>query len=230
MRDRLHGRYKLVGHDAVPVEDLIEWAMWLESADRQVRLTRVFADNGETHVLNAIAGKSTRRFPLADRMKVAYPRDFDPTASRFCADDFGLDVEKLAYFALSVVWRGTVHQWTKFDGTLTELLPFGHFEPSMRSYLLGETPFPVNACVIVIVCSDKASREIFYMPSAFLEPGLEGTFNCRFVARGVTFRCLFGEFPAAFHNMCCRASRKPIFYGDCERRTTQDFPKVPPTN
>ena len=41
LKDPLHGRYKLVGHDAVPVEDLIEWAMWLESADRQVRLTRV---------------------------------------------------------------------------------------------------------------------------------------------------------------------------------------------
>jgi hypothetical protein len=120
-----------------------------------------FADNGETHVLNAIAGKSTKRFPLADRMRVAYPRDFDPTASRFWADDFNLDVEKLAYFALSVVWRGTVHQWTKFDGGLTELLPLAPFEESMQSYLLGKTTFPTNACVIVIVCSDQASREIF---------------------------------------------------------------------
>jgi hypothetical protein len=46
----------------------------------------------------------------------------------------------------------------------------------------------------------------------------------------VTIRCLFGDFPAAFHEVCCRVSLKPIFYGDCERRTTQDFPKVlPPT-
>src|SRR5260221_5610527 len=42
-----------------------------------------FADNGETHVLNAIAGKSTKRFPLADRMKVGLARDNDPTAPRF---------------------------------------------------------------------------------------------------------------------------------------------------
>jgi len=31
-----NGRYKLVGHEAVPVEDLMEWARWFETADRRV--------------------------------------------------------------------------------------------------------------------------------------------------------------------------------------------------
>ena len=64
-----------------------------------------FDQNGETHVLNAIAPKNTKAFALQDRMKVAYARDYDPSLSRFFGPDFGLDVDKVAYFALSVVWR-----------------------------------------------------------------------------------------------------------------------------
>ena len=33
------GRYKLIGKLPVPCGDLIEWALWLETADRQVALT-----------------------------------------------------------------------------------------------------------------------------------------------------------------------------------------------
>ena len=33
--------YKLVGHQAVPVNDLIEWARWFETADLRVALTEL---------------------------------------------------------------------------------------------------------------------------------------------------------------------------------------------
>lgn len=34
-------KYKLVGHEAVPVKDLLEWAQWMETAERHVADTKV---------------------------------------------------------------------------------------------------------------------------------------------------------------------------------------------
>jgi hypothetical protein len=38
-RRRMHGKYKLVGHNAVEVEDLLEWAKSMESDNRIVGKT-----------------------------------------------------------------------------------------------------------------------------------------------------------------------------------------------
>jgi hypothetical protein len=40
--ERNHGRYILIGHDAIQCDDLMEWARWMEDRNvRRVRLTRV---------------------------------------------------------------------------------------------------------------------------------------------------------------------------------------------
>ena len=39
----MSGRYILEGHEAVPCEDLMEWASWFETADRSVRHDKVGA-------------------------------------------------------------------------------------------------------------------------------------------------------------------------------------------
>ena|SRR5882672_8300506 len=40
----VNGRYKLVGHEAVLVEDLIEWAVWLQTAERRVAFDEITPD------------------------------------------------------------------------------------------------------------------------------------------------------------------------------------------
>ena len=40
----MSGRYVLDGKKAVPCEDLMEWAIWLEGADKKVALTRSIGD------------------------------------------------------------------------------------------------------------------------------------------------------------------------------------------
>jgi len=39
----MNGKYKLEGHEPVPVDDLLEWGAWLQTADRHVALD-IFGD------------------------------------------------------------------------------------------------------------------------------------------------------------------------------------------
>jgi hypothetical protein len=66
-----------------------------------------------------ITPKNRKAFPLHDRMRVAYARDTDDSSSRVFGPDFSLDMDKFAYFAVSVVWRAATCQWMMQDGNLT---------------------------------------------------------------------------------------------------------------
>jgi hypothetical protein len=178
-----------------------------------------FSNNGESHVLQAIAPKSRKRFPLHDRMRVAWARDDDGYISRFHGPTFDLDMDKFAYFAVSVVWRIAAARWPMPNGALTEEHNLGTFQENMRRYLLGEIPFPADMAVIVIVCSDLVSRTRFFTPGSFIEANC---INFRFLARGVTFRVMMGyQMLPYLKEQCCTTPLKPIWYADCEKRTLE---------
>jgi len=101
-----------------------------------------FNRNGESEVLRHIAAKSVKRFPLHEKLRLALPREHHPEVSRYAGYDLGLDMDKFAYFTLSVVWRGGVHDWVLPDGTVQSRLELGGFEEPIRLYLLGTAPFP----------------------------------------------------------------------------------------
>jgi hypothetical protein len=178
-----------------------------------------FNRNGESHVLDVIAPKSYKRFPLHDRMRVAYARDSDRSVSRFYGPDFGIDTDTFSYFAVSVVWRAAAAQWLMPDGTLTQHIELGAFQENLRRYLLGETLLPPDMAVIVIVCSDEESRQRFFHPAGFVEAGC---INFRFLARGVLFRVMMGyQMWPYLREQSCTSARKCIWYGDCEKRTLE---------
>lgn len=175
--------------------------------------------DGESEVLRHVAPKSMRRFPLYERMRVAYARDTDPSSSRFAAYDFGVDVKKFAYFAMSIVWRRTIHDWMLPNGTVLPRWELGNFAEQMRRYLRGETEFPSNSAVIVIVCSDPVSRRTWNLPVSFVEANC---LNFRFLVRGIVFRVMMGsDMPQYFRDYSCLSARQCIFYGDCEKKTSE---------
>lgn len=181
----------------------------------------LFDQNGESEVLLRIAPKLRKRFPLHEKLRVAHAREERPSVKRFAGYEIGLDMDKFAYFTLSLVWRGAVHSWVKPDGTLTTPLILGEFEEAIRLYLLGKAPFPPDAAVIVIVCSDKVSRESWFPPSLFPESEY---LDFGMHALGVYFRAMLGRnIPQFFREQSCSSPRKCIFYGDCERRTREYF-------
>lgn len=182
-----------------------------------------FDQNGETHVLEVIAPKNTEAFSLHERMRVAYARDSDASSSRFFGPDFGLDMAKFAYFAVSVIWRITVCQWPLPDGSLTTQLNLGDFHENMRKYLLGEITLPSDIAVIVIVCSDVESRQRFLHPAMFVA---HGCMNFGFLARGVYFRVMMGYQMMPFlRAQSCTNPLKIVWYGDCKKRTLESLPR-----
>jgi len=177
---------------------------------------------GESYVLNLIATKS-RSFPLGEKLWLALPREvLDRSISRFSGQDLGVDMDKFAYFAISVVWRGAVGQWNGADGTPLPQFALGGFEPPMREYLLGKTHLSPNTTVIVIVASDRESRRTWFVPVCEV---LDNCLNFRFLARGVFFRVMMGHVPQYFRDYCCTSPRKCIFYGDGEHRTLEALGK-----
>ena len=174
-----------------------------------------FSVNGEEEVLKHVAPKYVlKRFPLGDLMRLGLARDNDSSAPRFDARDFHVDTEKFAYFALSIVWRRTIHEWSP----VIPRWELGQFAEDMRRYLLGETPFPDNMAVIVIVCSDTASRMTWSVPTHFDEAGC---LNFAFDVRGIRFRVMMGHLPPWAYSVNCRAPQQPIFLADCEKKTRQ---------
>lgn len=178
-----------------------------------------FDRNGESEVLYWVNPKGD--FRLGERLRVALPRDYNPkdpdqSVNRYSGADLGVDMDKFAYFAISMVWRGAVHDWVMPDGIVRPHDALGSFVESMRLYLLGETPLPPNTSVIVIAGSDDESRKVWTTPQAHVEADC---LNFRFNAFGAFFRVMMGyRMWDMFRDYCCTSARKWIFYGSAKHR------------
>jgi hypothetical protein len=183
-----------------------------------------FARNGESEVLKWLAPK-VKTLPLAERLKLALPREQHPEVSRFAAYEVGLDAGKFAYFTASVIWRGAVHAWPLPDGTRTTPLDLGPYEEVIRRYLVGETEFPRHVMsVIVMVCSDPEARRVWIIPC---QNEVANCQNYRFLARGVLFRLMLGpNIPEFYQDQSCNSARECIQFADCSRRVKQDLADI----
>jgi hypothetical protein len=176
----------------------------------------LFDSMGESEVLRHIAAKSSKYFPLHEKLRLALPREEWPDVARFSGQDIGVDMDKFAYFALSIVWRGAAHDWILFDGTVRPRTRIGGFEEPIRQYLLGKSPLPPDTAIIVIVCTDDGARKTFTTPVIHVE---DNCLNFRFLARGVLFRVMMGRhLPEAFRQASCTSSRKCLWYGSAKHR------------
>ena len=174
---------------------------------------------GESEVLRWLAPKARKKFPLHDRLSVAMPCTEIPLYSVYKGPDVGLDTEKFAYFTLSIFWRRSIHNWTNFDGTLMPPWNLGVFGEQLRQYLSGESEFPPDTSVIVLVCSDLYSRE------HWTGPATDVVYNClgfEFLARGVYFRALMGKhLPPNLRDLSCASPYGRILYGHCRNVTEE---------
>lgn len=101
----------------------------LDSKDRHIKdyvlcfdCEQRFDRNGESEVLYWVSPKS-KTFHLGERLKIALPRDYDQSdpdqsINRYSGTDIGVDLDKFAYFAISIFWRGAAHDWVLPDGSV----------------------------------------------------------------------------------------------------------------
>jgi hypothetical protein len=159
-------------------------------------------------------------FPLLEKLRGARILQSSPDLTIYAGPSIGIVTYKFAYFALSVLWRAAVHQWTLPDGTLTTPHDLGVFEEPIRKFLMGETPFPPEAVIVVTVCTDPLSQEHWIHPMFGME---EGCMTFPFLALGVIFRAWLGSMiPERIRGICCCSSPDKVICSTyCDDKTQE---------
>jgi hypothetical protein len=153
-------------------------------------------------------------FPLLEKLKASKP--IGPTTNGllvYSGHAVGIDVDKIAYFALSMFWRDSVHVWKTLNSQLISM-PLDSWEEPVRKYLNGETGFPAGVVLKFTMCTDAESHGSFFAPVKWtndLYTGYDMT------VLGVAFTMVVGVEPGAKNwDLCCVNSRdRRIFAEDC---------------
>jgi hypothetical protein len=161
--------------------------------------------NGEDPVLALVDRAGS--FPLLERMNDTAPVGTSGPVPFYAAKSLGVDPSALAYFAISLLWRGSLLDW----GTLrsqTTSISLGAYRDTFRSFLAGETGFPRHTYIIVTACTDTGSREMILSPWLVSETSKEHQ-QLETLVRGIWFRVVVGNrAPLGLASLCCMQSNE----------------------
>lgn len=168
-----------------------------------------FSKLGESWVLGNMSRVTS--FPLQDMLIKATPLGVsdDKTFAVFSAAAIPeIDMDALVYFALSVFWRSSAHQWRNIKGVM-DGIKLGPYEEPIRQFLLGG-PFPADIVVQVAVWPTKDVVRAAYTPRRGRAPGYH-VFN--FMIPGIEFRLLTGkQIPEDVQMSCSHGSPQKLIY------------------
>jgi hypothetical protein len=123
-----------------------------------------FNRNGEDYVMRLVT-KRNGQFPLLDTLNATATTLIGKKWTAYTASQTpSIDRAKIAYFALSVFWRASVHTWVQESGEKTRIDLGTKYNEEIRRFLLGETPIPKNTNLLVAVCIDEESQKTFFVP------------------------------------------------------------------
>lgn len=147
-----------------------------------------FNKNGEDWVLEH-CNRLDGQFKLNSLLDLAQP--LGPSCSAYDASVISeIDIEKLAYFAASFLWRGAAHQW-RFRQQKLRRVSLGTYEEDLRKYLLGQVSFPRNAVLVVDVIADEQMQRSVFPP--FGEKREGGIWSYSFPFFGIAFMIVLGN-------------------------------------
>jgi hypothetical protein len=157
---------------------------------------QLFSRNGECYTMSQVEHRGT--FPLLNTLRAVAPTKVNAVFSWYDRKAVPrIDRDKLGYFASSVFWRASAHKW-KDARTNVRL---GACEERFRQYLLGQEPFPRNAVLMLVACTDAMAQNTFYLPSL----GLKNEITMYTMQiRGLNFMMMIGEsMTNAMRSLCC---------------------------
>lgn len=107
--------------------------------------------NGEDWVLqNCYQRDGT--FPLQSALQRAMPKVTSQFTKMYAVSDIKeIDTSKIAYFAASVFWRASAHDWHTAGVKTSDKGFLGPYQEDFRKYLLGERNFPLDVALRVSV-------------------------------------------------------------------------------
>jgi hypothetical protein len=172
---------------------------------------------GESYTLRQIYRDG--HFPLLNRLNLALDCGVDGPATKFSGLDLGVDTEKLAYFALSLLWKGSLRNWSTLKQQATSVA-LGAFQEPIRKYLARITNFPNDVYVITTICTDLGTQEMIYAPWKVDLP--QNSFlKFEILVRGIWFYVVMGDqVPPGTADLCSVNSTKRIVF---RRNCVQDF-------
>lgn len=176
------------------------------------RCDRRLATHGEDWVMQH--GFNGVHFPLRDRLALALPVSSRSLghANAFSGVAVGIDTEKIAYFALSLLWRGSIHPWRTSPREDYTIILKAPAEP-IREYLLGTASFPANIWVSATACLDKYSVGLVVCP---YEANARDCTAYNMFVLGLFMRVFYGKVPAYIQECCCfNSPLKPVYTRDC---------------
>jgi hypothetical protein len=99
--------------------------------------------NGENHFLKMCWRRNG--FKLHAILDAAPPSLVFPRIEVYAAANFPeINVEAISYFAASMFWRASVHDW---NNRADEPIQLGPYEEQFRKYLMEESDFPVDCAL-----------------------------------------------------------------------------------
>jgi hypothetical protein len=151
-------------------------------------------------------------FPFFDVLQRVPPDAVDGGSRIYAASrNSEIDTSKLAHFAMGIFWKASVHSWTGND--TAPLIELGGCGESVRTFLLGQAPFPKEMVLIMGVAPPPVAMTAFYYPYRGSESDYQ---NFLLYVPGIEFALLVGRGIPAEKKQCCLATHPlhPILVSD----------------
>jgi hypothetical protein len=128
----------------------------------------------------------------------------------------GIDLDQLVYFALSIFWRASVHQWLEPDTDRPiATIALGEYEEPIRRFLADGSPWPSNIVILVSVWPYPNPPLVLHTPVAASRDGFT-TFM--FSIPGLTFTLAFGsEIPGNLRRICSHSSSERLIFSSTDQ-------------
>ena len=153
----------------------------------------LFNKEGEKWVLANIPHDYDAAFPLQDAINLLKPvfRGKD-VVLRNVNGVSAFDIKQLVYFAMSIFWRGAVHEWKTKTGLVAPKVNLGTLEEPIREFLIGESPLPDDKKMVLTidVWPYKKIHQVAYPPCV---AHLQGCQRYWFYIPGLFFSLFLGS-------------------------------------
>ena len=164
--------------------------------------------NGEAWVMK-YCSRNAEGFRLKELLDAAEPVASNGLKVYSASEIPEIDIEKLAYFAVSVFWRGAIHYWS-FGKQKIKRLYLGSYTEELRRYLLKEEEVPKHSVIWISVITEPKLWNSFVAPYG---ERLEQCYRYKFHFLGISFMLFLGKLiNTQFRSMCTLRSASRLLY------------------
>lgn len=169
---------------------------------------QLFSKNGEDWVLKHCF-RNDAGFKLKDLIDAARPVMGNGLKVYSALTIPQIDIEKLVYFAASVIWRAAIHNWKSGKDSIRRLL-LGKYADELRRYLLGEALFPMGAAIWVNIIPNPVLWIVTTPPAG---EKFNSCWKYQFPFLGFVFTLFLGsQINSAIQRMCTLRSPENFVY------------------